>query len=484
MKMDESSNDAEAEKIENKKSLKRPIITLISILVVLVLVISIVINLNKIKTFYYIKRAEITMNSKKYQDTITYCDKVLKISDKDNKAILMKSQALEGKADIIGAITLLKDSIEKTNDKEAYKSRLDEIINSLKFNKESIKIYEGQSLVMPDAVKALTIDKKEVEFKVKWFAKPLTTDTAGTYILGGNLELINKPVECKLDIVKFTGNTEGNINNKSNMVQKDKTIYFVDGEDNNNLYKMNLDGTDKKKLTDVKEEKNLITTFYNLRVIDDTIIGTKLTGYVNSEYYTEVFRVNTNGENYKVLSQGKYADILDVNNKEIFYKEYYPDSSTEKYFQYEIVSDKSSNIDYDYLKSRNLNTGEILIKNPQDKMIPKYSQVTQKYEYSFMLNDKDINYNYFSHPTGELHMKDIDTKEDKVLEKDIICVNIADNKIYYSNNEGIYVIDEVDSSKKKIVDAKGVTDVNICDRYLTYRDITTNDIKLVELKSK
>ncbi|QAA30913.1 DUF5050 domain-containing protein [Clostridium manihotivorum] len=484
MKRKESINEAETEKTKRKTILKNSKFLLVTALLLLVLAASILINLSKITTFYYIKRAEITVNSKNYDAAINYCDKILKTSDKDSKAIVLKAKALEGKNDIIGAIKLLNDSISKFKGEESLKLQLDDVINSLKFNQESINIYEGQSLVMPSKIKAHTSDNKEVELDVKWFAKPLSTDIAGTYILGGNLELINKPVECKLDIIKFTGNTEGNINNKSNMVRKDSSIYFVNGEDNNNIYKMNIDGTEKKKLTDIKNENNLITTFYNLRLIDDGLLGTKLTGYINSDYNTEVFRMDTNGAGYKVISQGKYSDILDVNNKKVFYKEYYPDSSTDKYFEYDIANDKSADIDHEYLKSRNLNTGEISITNPRDKMLAKYIQTTEKYEYSFMLNDKDINYNYFSNHSGELHKKDISTKEDKLIEKNILCANILNNKIYFSNNDGIYVIDEVSSSKKKLLDIKDATDINLCDGYLTYRDTSTNYIKLLDLKTK
>jgi hypothetical protein len=484
MKRKESINEAETENTKRKTILKNSKFLLVAALILLVLTASILINLSRITTFYYIKRAEATINSKKYEVAINYCDKVLKNSDKDTRAIVLKSKALEGKADIIGAIKLLNEGISKLKGEDTLKSQLDEIIKSIKFNQENIKIYEGQSLVMPSSIKAYTSDNKEVELGVKWFAKPLSTDIAGTYILGGNLELINKPVECKLDIIKFTGNTEGNINNKSNMVQKDSSIFFVNGEDNNNIYKMNIDGTDKKKLTDIKNENNLITSFYNLRLIDGVLLGTKLTGYVNSDYNTEVFRMDTNGEGYKVISQGKYSDILDVNNKKVFYKEYYPDTSTDKYFEYDIASDKSTSIDHEYLKSRNLNTGEISMNNPQDKMLSKYVQTTEKYEYSFMLNDKDINYNYFSNHSGELHKKDINTKEDKLIENNIICANILNNKIYFSNDDGIYVVDEVNSSRKKLLDIKGATDINLCDGYLTYRDTTTNYIKLIDLKNK
>ena len=232
----------------------------------------------------------------------------------------------------------------------------------------------------------------------------------------------------------------------------DDWIYFV-GEDKC-IYKVKDDGSSKIKLSD-KE------VYYSEIYIDNNWV------YFISENIPEkvgrsIYRVKADGlQEQKILTNKELVREFLVENNILFYVK---DSNNNlQLIRYDILNEEEiilfeknelSDL-FDFTKH-----GEsIYYKTSGDS----YTEPNILYKYGLSFNtEHDILYEY-----------DLRTGSSKEIEKGIYSYNIENNqKIFYSNDEGLFVKDLRDGEEKTIISTKDIIiDINIAGESIFYRNL-------------
>ncbi|MGC8893048.1 MAG: hypothetical protein C0168_08750 [Candidatus Aminicenantes bacterium] len=99
------------------------------------------------------------------------------------------------------------------------------------------------------------------------------------------------------------GNTSSHLNNSGYLAVQNDWIYFANPSDNMSLYKMKLDGSERKKLSQ-----------YSAKYIN--VIGNQVYYQANNAW---IHKIDIYGENTKVLNPNQVAVFLMATPKKIFY---------------------------------------------------------------------------------------------------------------------------------------------------------------------
>lgn len=248
------------------------------------------------------------------------------------------------------------------------------------------------------------------------------------------------------------GNTDGNLLNDGLVDEEENWIYYSldDG-----LYKAKEDGTNKIKLSDMTaRDINVVNDTVYFRHRPDGIYKINNSGGTASQ----VSPYNSNGglfifDKYIVNGTNELIE-LDGSNRKIISEDYTPNGGT-------------LNIDDDgfYLQTKTLDGKDKVVKLSFDGNVIKEifdgqhqpMQVKDNWIYFANNNDNKALYKIKTDGTGE----------EKIIEKWVMNINIVDDWIYYTTNDGLYKI-KIDGSSNKMLLNIPVSDINIINNWIYY----------------
>jgi hypothetical protein len=225
------------------------------------------------------------------------------------------------------------------------------------------------------------------------------------------------------------GNTPGNIINWGDVTISGDWIYYRNQTSNNNLYKVKIDGTSKKRL-------NTDTTFF-INVVGDWIF------YVNYDD-DKIYRIDINGNNKEAIIE-KYVRKLFVVNGEIYFV------SGSAVLEFELH--------------------RINIHSNQGMHIEEAGQCIQ-----MIIVEDWIYYHTFSE-NGIYKIRPDGIENTRLSDNKVRIVNVIDDWIYYVNvddNNYIYRM-RTDSSDNELVVSNSVEHVNIYEDWIFYVNLDDNE---------
>ena len=231
-----------------------------------------------------------------------------------------------------------------------------------------------------------------------------------------DLVIISKNLE---KVVEF-GNTAGNLQSGGIVTQKGNMVYYVNYADSNKLYKMQLDGTSRTKLS---EE----TSVYNINVVDDWV-------YYRTNYdFGPVYKVRTNGtDKVKLIDEDVYN--IYVRGSWIYY------STSNGLYKIKTDGTQKATLVTSYISGFDIK-GEWIYLTMNDPATYSLALFKMRIDGSELTN---INQDY------------------------AVSINVVDNWIYYTIlNDGVYKIKLDGTSRTKLTNYS-VTSINVVDEYIYY----------------
>ncbi|MFA9377504.1 MAG: DUF5050 domain-containing protein [Lachnotalea sp.] len=272
-----------------------------------------------------------------------------------------------------------------------------------------------------------------------------------------------------------SGNTAGNLYNNGLFCEYNDKIYFSNSYDKGEIYVMNSDGSNIKKLySDTASYLNVSGKYLyyarnnlNADTVDSIFRG-NLFG---------IYRINTNGSNILCLND-ETCGVVSLGNNKIFYQHY--DTTTALTLRsVSIDGTNEINISKDSIDPSCIEDGAIYYNNVSDdfnlnKMDVGSEQSTLLYEGAFWHPIFDDNYVYFMDLDNDYSLArvNLSTNEKEDLGTGRVdTYNIYGDYVYYQANDvsnpGLHRIKKDGTEDEKIIDGN-FSNINVTSKYIYF----------------
>lgn len=278
-----------------------------------------------------------------------------------------------------------------------------------------------------------------------------------------NIVVIKKDETDQSDVHRY-GNTTGNIANCGYIAQQGDWLYYRNSSDGNSLYKMRIDGTERKKLSN--------DAVYSIGVLDDTVY------YSNAGGGDAIYKVGIDGTGRSLVTSDS-AFYLNVVDDWIYYR-----NSSDGDCLYRIKTDGGNREKLNSISSWNINVigDEIFYQARLGAARPSwylYKMNTDGTGNGSLISDNTgvvtvvgdyVYYRNYS-DNGKLYRVRKDGSEKRKLNDDMtFYTNITSNYIYYGNvdeDNAFYRVRTDGSERMKISDMP-VNFINIAGNQLVF----------------
>ncbi|MCY6355153.1 DUF5050 domain-containing protein [Clostridium sp. ZS2-4] len=314
---------------------------------------------------------------------------------------------------------------------------------------------------LPETVMVTFEDGSSVRKSVVWDGIA-NTSKLGTYTFQGTVKGYNQKCKLTLTVEDVKGNTAGNIVNVAMVAKSNGWIYYTNHADEGKLYKMQVDGNNKTKVS------NDIPLYIN--VVDDWIY------YCNLLDYGKLYKIRIDGTGRTKLCNDLAEEII-VENQWIYYA-----NAAEDYKLYKIKNDGTNRtkLNNDYSANANLANGFIYYTNCSDNFrvyrikADGTGRTALNNDKSGFLNVVDgwIYYENLSDSSKIYRITTSGTNRAKVSDQSGSFLNAADGWIYYTNlnnNNSLYKM-KIDGTSNQALNDKGSFFIQVVDEYVYYEN--------------
>lgn len=252
--------------------------------------------------------------------------------------------------------------------------------------------------------------------------RPATPDTDDQMTALPTVPPVQDPIDFSL------GNTFGNIANGGGFAAKNNLIYYSNYKDNNRLYRMNMDGSNRKKLSDDS-------------AVDISVVGGRI--YYVSFPEKGLYSVKTDGTDKRTLYTGQ-AGALNVTGGRIYYCDV-----DDGYRLYSMKTDGTNR-----------------------------KKLSDDWIHELLVEGDRIYYTIYNESRHIYTMKTDGTGRKKLNNDDALCLQLGNGRLYYfvveGGERGIYSI-KTDGTDRRTHLVKHVQAMHVCGDDIYYIDFYTNE---------
>jgi putative cell wall-binding protein len=294
----------------------------------------------------------------------------------------------------------------------------------------------GAPLAARSGVPVILVGKSSVSTGIDNYINSFNAE--GAYIFGGvgavSDYIISKIRDGKPDLCLY-GNTNGNLNNGGIAAIQNGIIYYVNGSQDNKLYKIITIGTGRTKLSDDRP--------WNINVVGNWVY------YTNFDDNNKIYKIRTDGTCRTKLNDDSSWDLRVVDNW-IYYTKSSDPSDPDNKSIYRIGIDGTFRTKLNSHESMFLNAadGWIYYLNLDDsRKIYKLKadgtsdvKVSDKAAYYMVVSGGNIYFNTFDEDNKIYKMNTNGTGLTKLSDDKAICINKDEHGdyLYYTNNSDNY----------------------------------------------
>lgn len=356
-------------------------------------------------------------------------ENLLKKHEDKEKTYIAYSNFYISKGKLNNAIEVIYRGLDKNEKSKNLKELIKTNIDKLNLRNKHITSTKGEKLNLS---KLDFNDKSGQKVELK-FSKDSVIELSkeGLMEVELNEKYTDKVFKVRIEVLKYRGNTLGNISQGGFMAYKDGWIYFRDVKDEK-LYKMKEDFSEKTLLDGKVKPSYICIKDDNLYFIDE-----------NSGEYSSLIKMDLNGKYKEVLRQNtSYVDIIEDN---IYYTKVVGENNGWLHCSLNMMNLKGKDI------KNNIITSQGYLGVIDDKYMytnNKFATLIFKGEGPYLWGDTGSDYKFFS-PMGVFHGTlygnmtigsnfnegfgdiDIENNRENIILNNVETSNILNGEVYY-----------------------------------------------------